>query len=142
EAAVTRLPAAPWTVNVTARGYESAERAGVKGPVTLSLRRLGSIDVRVTHRDGKPAPRASVAIAGSSLWPARRTVADEAGHCRIAGLLAGAYDLSATLGSEVSEPVVGFPLERGTDAELTLVLGPGRFITAVVTDGDGDAPAL
>src|SRR6185295_15689341 len=102
--------------------YESAERAGVKGPVTISLRRLSSIDVRVTHKDGSPAPHASVAIAGSSLWPARRTGTDEAGRCRIAGLLAGSYDLSATLGGEVSEPLVGFPIERGTDLELTLVL--------------------
>src|SRR6185369_6749022 len=139
EAAVTRLPAAPWTVNVTARGYESAERAGVKGPVTLSLRRLGSIDVHVTHRDGTAAPRASVSIAGSSLWPARRTLADEAGHCRIAGLLAGAYDLAATLGGDVSEPLLGYNLERGADVAVTLVLEPGRFVTAVVTDGDGEA---
>jgi protocatechuate 3,4-dioxygenase beta subunit len=142
KATVSRLPAAPWTVNVTARGYESAERAGVKGPVTLSLRRLGSIDVRVTHRDGTPAPRASVSIAGSSLWPARRTVADDAGHCRIAGLLAGAYDLAATLGGDVSEPLIGYNLERGADVEVTLVLEPGRFVTAIVTDGDGDAPGL
>jgi protocatechuate 3,4-dioxygenase beta subunit len=142
EASIRRLPAGPWSLTVAARGYESAERAGVKGPVTLSLRRLSSIDVRVTHRDGTPAPQASVAIAGSSLWPARRTVADGAGRCRIAGLLAGAYDLSATLGGEVSEPLVGYPLERGTDIELTLVLEPGRFITAIVTDGDGDAPGL
>jgi hypothetical protein len=142
EASVRRLPAGPWFVSAAARGYESAERAEVKGVVTLSLRRLSSVDVHVTHRDGTPAPHASVAIAGSSLWPARRTVADDAGHCRIAGLLAGAYDLSATLGGEVSEPLVGYPLERGTDIELTLVLEPGRFITAVVTDGDGDAPGL
>jgi hypothetical protein len=142
EAVVGRLPASPWTVNVTARGYESAERAGVKGPVTLSLRRLGSIDVRVTHKDGKPAPRASVSIAGSSLWPARRTLADEAGHCRIAGLLAGAYDLAATLGGDVSEPLIGYGLERGAEVEVTLVLEPGRFVTAIVTDGDGDAPGL
>lgn len=142
EANLDRLPAAPWSVSVAARGYESGERSDVKGTITLSLRRLSSIDVRVTHKDGSPAPHASVAIAGSSLWPARRTIADEAGRSRIAGLLAGAYDLSATLGGDVSAPVVGFPLERGSDAELTLVLEPGRFITAVVNDGDGDAPAL
>ena len=142
EVTVGRLPAGPWSLTVAARGYESAERAGVRGPVTLSLRRLSSIDVRVTHKDGSPAPHASVAIAGSSLWPARRTTADEAGRCRIAGLLAGSYDLSATLAGEVSEPLVGLPIERGTDLELTLVLEPGRFITAVVTDGDGAAPGL
>ena len=142
EARVRRLPAGPWSVTASARGYETGERSGVTGTVTLSLRRLSSIDVRVTHKNGAPAPRASVAIAGSSLWPARRTVTGDDGHCRIAGLLAGAYDLVATLGSEVSEPLVGYTLERGTDTEVTLVLEPGRFVTAVVTDGDGENPGL
>lgn len=142
EARVERLPPAPWTVKASARGYESAERGSVSAPLTLALRRLGSLDVRVLHRDGREAPGASVAIAGSSLWPARRTVTDAGGRCRISGLLAGAYDLVATLGSEVSEPLVGYTLERGAEAELTLTLEPGRFITAVVTDGDGASPAL
>ncbi|HEV8549865.1 MAG TPA: carboxypeptidase regulatory-like domain-containing protein [Polyangiaceae bacterium] len=142
EATVTRLPPAPWHVSASARGYESGERSGVNSAVTLSLRRLGSIAVHVTHQGGASAPHASVAIAGSSLWPARRTVADDDGRCRISGLLAGAYDLEATLGSDISEPLVGYTLERGTDAELTLVLEPGRFVTAVVTDGDGESPGV
>ena len=142
EANVRRLPGAPWSVTASARGYESAERTGVTGGITLSLRRLAALDIRVTHRDGSPAPRASVAIAGSSLWPARRTLTDGDGRCRIAGLLAGAYDLVATLGNEVSEPLAGYSLERGADTAVTLVLEPGRFITALVTDGDGAHPAL
>jgi len=142
DAAIGRLQAAPWTVSVTARGYESAERAGVTGPITLVLRRLSSISVLVTHPDGTPAPHAAVAIAGSSLWPARRTQSGADGRCRIAGLLAGAYDLLATLGSDVSEPLVGYGLERGSNAEVTLVLEPGHFVNVLVTDGDGDSPAV
>ena len=91
-------------MKASAAGYESVERTGVTRELTLALRRLGSIRVRVEHGDGKPAPGATVAIAGSSLWPARRAAADKDGVARIAGLLAGSYDLQATLGSEVSEP--------------------------------------
>lgn len=142
DATLGRLERAPWDVSVTARGYESAERAGVTGPVTLALRRLSSISVLVTHPDGTPAPNATVAIAGSSLWPARRTQSGADGRCRIAGLLAGSYDLFATLGSDVSEPLVGYGLERGSDTELTLVLEPGHFVNVLVTDGDGESPAV
>jgi protocatechuate 3,4-dioxygenase beta subunit len=141
QAVVAHLPGGPASVRASARGYESAERSNVAGSTTLVLRRLGAISVLVTHADGSHARAASVAIAGSSLWPARRTLTDADGRCRIAGLLAGAYDLLATLGGEVSEPVVGYPLERGAEAELTLVLEPGRFVTALVTDGDGTSPA-
>ncbi|HTQ02220.1 MAG TPA: carboxypeptidase regulatory-like domain-containing protein [Polyangiaceae bacterium] len=140
-AVLGRLQGAPWTVTASARGYESAERAGVNGPVTLVLRRLSSISILVT-RAGAPAAGATVAIAGSSLWPARRTLTGADGRCRIAGLLAGAYDLVATQGSDVSEPLVGYGLERGSDAEVTLVLEPGHFVNVTVTDGDGESPAL
>ncbi len=142
DAEIGRLQGAPWSVSVTARGYESAERSAVTGPVTLVLRRLSSISVLVTHRNGEPAPHATVAIAGSSLWPARRTEAGVDGRCRIAGLLAGSYDLLATLGSDASEPLVGYGLERGSDDEVTLVLEPGHFLNILVTDGDGESPAV
>jgi protocatechuate 3,4-dioxygenase beta subunit len=142
EATVVHLPGAPFSVKASARGYESSERANVVGSTTLALRRLGSISVLVTRADGSHAAGATVAIAGSSLWPARRTLTDADGRCRIAGLLGGAYDLVATLGSEVSEPLVGYAIERGAEADVTLVLAPGRFVTALVTDGDGPNAAL
>ncbi|HSU38074.1 MAG TPA: carboxypeptidase-like regulatory domain-containing protein, partial [Polyangiaceae bacterium] len=142
DATVTHLPAEPWDLKASARGYESSERSAVTGRTTLALRRLGSISVLVTHPDGSHAAQATVAIAGSSLWPARRTVTDGDGRCRIAGLLGGAYDLVATLEREVSEPLVGYALERGSEADVTLVLAPGRFVTALVTDGDGANPTL
>jgi protocatechuate 3,4-dioxygenase beta subunit len=142
KATVARLPPSPWTVKASAAGYESVERTGVNGELTLALRRLGSLLVRVEHAAGKPAAGATVAIAGSSLWPARRAQADERGIARIAGLLAGSYDLQATLGSEVSEPALGLALERGEDRETTLVLLPGRSVTALVTDGAGESPVV
>jgi hypothetical protein len=141
-ALVTRLPPPPWSVRASAPGYESVERTNVDREVTIALRRLAALTVRVVRHDGAPAPGANVAIAGSTLWPARRTAADAQGRAKISGLLAGAYDLEARLGGEVSEPLVGLEVERGADAEVTLRLVPGRFAKVIVTDGDGKSPAL
>ncbi len=139
---IGRLPEGPWTVKVSAPGYESIEQSSRSDTLDISLRRLGSLRVTVLDPAGKPAPEAVVAIAGSSLWPARRTQTDAAGVAKIAGLLAGAYDLQATRGSQVSDPMIGFELERGANAELTLRLEQGRLVTAVVTDGEGPNPTV
>jgi protocatechuate 3,4-dioxygenase beta subunit len=137
-ASVPRLPPGPYRVSVSAPGYERVEREAVMGDIVVSLRRLAGLEVTVEHQDGRPAAGATVAIAGATLWPARRSTTDSLGKTRIAGLSAGAYDLQALLGSEISEPLVGFELDRGAEATVTLVLGPGRSVTALVTDGDGE----
>lgn len=137
-ARVARLPPGPYRVNVSAAGYESVEREAVTGDLNVSLRRLAGLEVTVEHADGRPAAGATVAIAGATLWPARQSTTDSQGKTRIAGLSAGAYDLQALLGNEISEPLVGFELVRGAEANVTLVLGPGRSVTALVTDGDGE----
>ncbi len=142
EASVGRLPPGPWTVKVSAPGYESIEQAGASGVVDVSLRRLGSLRVEVKDPQGKPAANATVAIAGASLWPARRTQTDEQGVARIAGLLAGSYDLQASSGTLVSDPTIGFELERGADASLVLRLEAGRMVTALVTEGEGPNPLV
>ncbi len=140
--AVGRLPPSPWTVKASAPGYESVERGSVRDSVEIALRRLGSLRVEVRDPAGNPAAGAIVTIAGSSLWPARRTEAGADGVAKIAGLLGGAYDLKATLGSLVSAPFIGYELARGANDSLTLVLEPGRMVTAVVTDGEGPNPVL
>jgi protocatechuate 3,4-dioxygenase beta subunit len=137
-ARVARLPPGPYRVNVSAGGYESVEREAVTGDLSVSLRRLAGLEVTVELSDGRPASGATVAIAGATLWPARRSTTDGQGKTRIAGLSAGAYDLQALLGDQISEPMVGFELDRGAEANVTLVLGPGRSVTALVTDGDGE----
>ncbi|HVJ14123.1 MAG TPA: carboxypeptidase regulatory-like domain-containing protein [Polyangiaceae bacterium] len=142
EATLGRLPPGPWTVKVSAPGYESIEQAGASGVVDISLRRLGSLHVEVKDPHGKPAANATVAIAGASLWPARRTQTDEQGVARIAGLLAGSYDLQASLGTLVSDPMIGFELERGAEASLVLHLEAGRMVTAIVTEGEGPNPLV
>jgi hypothetical protein len=137
-----RLGAAPYTVKASAAGYESVTRSGVNGTVEIALRRLGSILVHVKLADGKPAGGAQVEVGGATLWPARSTAADAAGNCKISGLLAGSYDLRATKDALVSRVLMGFELERGQQQEVTLTLEPGRFVTALVTDGSGPNPHL
>lgn len=133
----SRLGAAPWSVKASAPGYESVSRAGVRGPLALTLRRLASLEVRVLGVDGKPASGATVMIAGPSLWPARSARADVQGVSRITGLLAGSYDLRASLEGDVAPTLIGFELARGANEQLTLRLEHGRRVVALVTDGEG-----
>lgn len=132
-----RLGAAPWTVKASARGYESLTQSGVTENVTITLRRLGTLLVKVEEPGGAPARGAEVLIAGSSLWPARRATTGDDGETRIAGLLAGTYDLKAYRGELVSDTLHGIELERGADKAVTLRLGAGRRVIAWVTDGEG-----
>jgi hypothetical protein len=141
-ARLLRLGPPPFTVKASAAGYESVTRSGVSGAVEIALRRLGSILVHVKLPDGKPAALASVEIGGATLWPARATAADAEGNCKISGLLAGSYDLRASKEQLVSRVLMGLLLERGQDQEVTLTLEPGRFVTALVTDGAGNNPHL
>jgi len=141
-AQLPRLGAPPFTVKASAPGYESVTRAGVSQTVEIALRRLGSVLVHVKLPDGKPAASAKVEIGGATLWPAQSTTADANGDCRIGGLLAGSYDLRASREQLVSRVLMGLLLERGQDQEVTLTLEPGRFVTALVTDGAGPNPHL
>jgi hypothetical protein len=142
DARVARLAKPPYAVKASAAGYESVTRSGVTGQVELALRRLGSILVHVKHADGSPAPQANVEIGGATLWPARSAQADARGDCKISGLLSGSYDLRASREQQVSRVLMGLVLERGQDQEVTLTLEPGRFVTALVTDGSGPSPHL
>jgi protocatechuate 3,4-dioxygenase beta subunit len=141
-ASLSRLSTPPFTVKASAPGYESVTQSGVSGTVSLALRRLGSILVHVKRADGAAAAGAQVEIGGATLWPARSTSADTNGDCRIGGLLAGSYDLRASQGAQVSRVLMGLVLERGQSQEATLVLEPGRLVTALVTDGAGPNPHL
>jgi len=141
-ARLARLGPPPWSVKASAPGYESVARAGVRGPLSLTLRRLASLEVAVLGVDGKPAPGATVMIAGATLWPARSALTNAAGNARITGLLAGSYDLRASSGANVAPTLLGFPLARGANEKLTLRLEPGRTVIAVVTDGEGTNPVL
>ncbi|MET0793017.1 MAG: carboxypeptidase regulatory-like domain-containing protein, partial [Polyangiaceae bacterium] len=137
-----RLAAAPWSVKASAPGYESVSRAGVRGPIAITLRRLASLEIAVLGLDGQPAPGATVMIAGPTLWPARSAPTDAQGVARISGLLAGSYDLRASLAGNVAPTLLGFELARGANEKLTLRLEPGRTVVALVTDGEGANPLV
>ena len=139
-ARLSRLGPPPWSVKASAPGYESVSRAGVRGPLSLTLRRLASLEVAVLDLDGKPAPGATVMIAGATLWPARSALCSAAGIAKITGLLAGNYDLRASFGDHVAPTLLGFPLARGQNEKVTLRLEAGRTVVAAVTDGEGPNP--
>ncbi len=135
--------APPWQLRVHCAGYESAQRVGVSENVTVALRRLGELEVRVVTAQEKPVAGAAVLIVGSALWPARRARTETNGSATIRGLSAGSYDLQASFGDGISAPVIGFELARGAKETLTLRLEAGLRVTAWVTDGEAaDAAAV
>jgi len=133
-----RLDAPPWVITVAAPGFETATRQGVRGDLTVTLRALGVLAVQVEHAAGTPAVGATVTLVGTRLWPARQAMTDATGYARIAGLLAGSYDLRATLGGEVSDTLLGLALAPSARETVKLRLQPGRFVEVVVTDGDDE----
>jgi membrane-associated protease RseP (regulator of RpoE activity) len=137
-----RLGPGPWVVKVSAPGFETVTRQGVREDVTVNLRNLGGLQVSVLDVDGRPAGGATVLIVGSRLWPARRAETDHEGRARVGGLLAGTYDLRATRGNEVSDTLFGLHLERSGQQQVTLRLRAGRSVTALVTDGSDDQAAV
>ncbi|AUX26989.1 hypothetical protein SOCEGT47_075610 [Sorangium cellulosum] len=141
-----RLGAAPYVVRASAPGFEDTLRTGiVPGPAPLRIRmdRLGALTVRVVDAEGRPAEGATVLAAGTGLWPARSTTTDAAGAARISGLRDGVYDLKARRGAAVSATALAVPVRRGEGKEVKLVLGAGRHVRLLVTDGDGEgAPAV
>ena len=141
-AVLRRLGAPPWRLRVAARGYEQAMLSDVLADTTVRLHVASALEATVVDEAGKPVPRATVLVAGSGLWPARRLETGPDGRARIAGLAAGAYDLKAEMGALVSRTELGVHLERGETRGVKLVLGRGRMVAIVVTDGEGDHPVV
>lgn len=139
-ASMARLGPAPWSLMVSAVGYEAVHRATVPSTGTLQkivLRKLGVLEVTVLDPQGAPAASAEIMVSGPSLWPARRTVTGEKGMARIAGLPAGSYEVVASteLTTSRSDSV---PMTHGEDRQITVRLVEGRRITAKVVDAEGD----
>jgi protocatechuate 3,4-dioxygenase beta subunit len=136
-ARVGRLGPGPWRVTARAPGYEEVHGRGVEGtPVVLVLRKLGAIAVHVVAEGGVPAAGARVAVAGATLWPARTAMADERGDVRIGSLEAGTYALRATKDDAVSAIDFDVAMGRGEEKPVVLQLSRGRFVAALVTDGE------
>jgi hypothetical protein len=143
-ALVGRLSVGPWRATAHAAGFEEAVGRGTEGEaLVLVLRKLGAIEAHVVAEDGSPAEEARVAVAGATLWPARVANADAHGDLRIGSLPAGTYALRATKGNEVSPIELDVAIGRGDDKQVVLRLVHGRFVSALVTDGDAaDAPPV
>ncbi|HEY3816545.1 MAG TPA: carboxypeptidase regulatory-like domain-containing protein [Polyangiaceae bacterium] len=137
---VGRLGEGPWRLTARAPGFEEGTaRASRDGEaVTVVLRKLGAIAVHVVGADGAGVADARVAVAGAMLWPARSAQTDGAGDVRIGGLAAGMYALRATAGDRVSPIELGVLVGRGEEKSVVLHLGPGRWVSVRVTDGDAD----
>jgi protocatechuate 3,4-dioxygenase beta subunit len=145
QATIARLGAAPYSLRVSAPGYDVFTRSGVMSsayPVHVVLRQLGQLDVKVVGEDGAAVKEAAVLVAGSGLWPARRAITDEAGKVRIGGLAAGAYDVSASKGDLVADTAIGVRVERGKTKETRLVLVPGRRVAVKVVDDGEDQKTI
>lgn len=139
---VLGLGAGPYRVRVQASGFDVQTRSNVAAGETcvVTLSRLGTLEVSVVSANDEHAPRATVSIAGASLYPSRAAEADDAGHVRISGLSPGSYALRARLGASVSATELSVSLGRGETKSLTLKLGQGMNAEVIVTDADGDAP--
>ena len=134
---VGRLGVGPWQVTARAGGFDEATGRGKEGePLGLVLHKLGVITAHVVAEDASPAPGAHVAVAGATLWPARVATADGHGDVRIGGLQAGTYALRATKDDAVSPIEFDIAVGRGDDKQVTLHLARGRFVNALVTEGD------
>jgi len=141
KARVDRLGPPPYRVRASARGYDDALKSGVvpgAAPLRIRLERLATLEVRVVDKDKKPAAGATVLAAGTGLWPARSTLTDDQGFCRISGLRGGVYDLKARRDDDVSPTEFAVPVKRGQTKEVELMLEPGKRVRVTVTDGDGD----
>ncbi|MBK8254096.1 MAG: carboxypeptidase regulatory-like domain-containing protein [Polyangiaceae bacterium] len=145
-ARMDRLGPGPFTVRVSADGYDDVVRTGVvteNGPLRIKMERLGTLVVSVIGVDGGPAEGAEVWAAGTGLWPARSAVTDASGVVRIAGLSDGAFDLKAKKDDAVSATEIAVRLKRGEEKQVELRLNPGRHVLVKVTDGEGEnAPVV
>ncbi|PIE06316.1 MAG: hypothetical protein CSA75_00175 [Sorangium cellulosum] len=136
-----RLCRPPYTIKVSADGYEFFSRANVmpeNQPLRVALRRLGWLQVSVVDQAGEPAPLSTVFVVGPSIWPARQTESNAFGRTKISGLPAGTYDLRATRGDLASPITTGVMVERGKGTPVKLILGPGRKIAVTVISGNAD----
>lgn len=126
-----------WRIEVIAEGYEALQRIGVTAPTTdlsLTLRALATLQVAVVDASGLPAAGASVIVSGSGVWPPRTATTDANGRFAMPSLPGGVYEVRASRGTDVAEPVAPLWIEPGEDRSVRCTLGPGQSLSGVVTD--------
>lgn len=126
-----------WRVEVIADGYEALQRVGVTAPtadLAVTLRALSTLQVAVVDAAGLAAAGASVTVSGSGVWPPRSATTDAEGRFAMASLPGGVYEVRASRGTDVAEPVAPLWIEPGENRSVRSTLGPGQTLAGVVTD--------
>ncbi|MDH5490933.1 MAG: carboxypeptidase regulatory-like domain-containing protein, partial [Myxococcales bacterium] len=143
--ALDTLPEGEWELEIRAPGYETIrrlERSRLDGPLELHvmLRRTGRLVGRVYDPDGAPVEGASIALAGSGVWPPRQVETIAGGHFQLAGVPEGVYEVRARYGTLVSPPREGIFVRPGGTVMLTLRLIRGVSIAGRILDQQTSEP--
>ena len=89
---------------------------------------------RVYDPEGKPLANASVWLAGSGFWPARRLRTSANGRFAWSDVPPGVYELGAEKDGWVSTPLRGLLVEQGEERVFALRLGVGWVVSGRVVD--------
>jgi hypothetical protein len=120
-------------LEVAAPGYRT--RVLSPGPgaarVAIVLTPVGTIGGGISG-----APSATVLLAGSGVWPPRRTEADRLGRFAFDDVPEGVYELMAFAGTVATPVVTGIAVEGpGGAATADMTAGPAATLTGRVTAG-------
>ena len=143
------LPCAPGhKVFAQAVGYDAVE-ARAPGLVTvrqlaLRLQAAGTIGGSAITTEGAALADVHVELAGSGVWPPRRTTTDGHGRFAFASVPEGIYELRASRPAQANPAALASAIKRevavegpGGAATADLVLSPAGELVGRVADGDG-----
>ena len=124
---------------------ESAlESRGVAGPPVVSSGEshagFATLEGRIYDERGQPLEGAIVSLAGSGFWPARSVRSGADGRFHWPNIPAGIYELRATKGELVAQPVEGLILDIGARRAFGMLLVRGWTIAGQVVDAHTGDP--
>ncbi|QQR89045.1 MAG: carboxypeptidase regulatory-like domain-containing protein [Myxococcales bacterium] len=90
--------------------------------------------------DGRAFEGVSVSIAGSGVWPPRSVTSNVEGRFSFSGVPAGVYELNATVGHWVSEPIQGIVVEAKDRKTVSFKMEQGLQLAGVVIDAQTRCP--
>ncbi len=128
-----------WSHGNAVTDYEDAQ-CGAR--THLMLEKGASLSVKFVDSKDKPVGPVDVMLAGSSLWPARRTMTDDFGELTIEGLAPGfvmihGHTHDARLAYTSQEPL---EIQAGEEIEITLSLQRAISARVIVTDETNRQP--